>query len=146
MKRIISITSIAISVFVLLMFAILPHHHHEGAACIMMEFCEWDNTVNDEHTHHSEVPNEGHNESCIFESKYIVSNFNNEIKCKASSCKDYNHNHIQLFSVYFLAEDLLNFDTGNFCLSTEYGESISFYKLAEANQFHGLRAPPAILS
>lgn len=146
MKRKISILSIAVSVLVLLVFAILPHHHHEEMACLIMEFCEQDDAVNDEHTHHNEAPEEGHNGSCISESEYIVSNFNDETKCKVSSCKGYNHNHILFFPVYFLVADLLNFDIGKSCPKTEYGEYISFYKSAEATQFHGLRAPPAILS
>jgi hypothetical protein len=146
MKRKISILSIAVSVLVLLVFAILPHHHHEEMACLIMEFCEQDDAVNDEHTHHNEAPEEGHNGSCISESEYIVSNFNDETKCKVSSCKDYNHNHILFFPVYFLVADLLNFDIGKSCPKTEYGEYISFYKSAEATQFHGLRAPPAILT
>ncbi len=146
MKRKISILSVAISVLVLLVFAILPHHHHEDWACVIMELCEQDNPVNDEHTHHNEASEEGHNGSCISESEYIVNNFNDETKCKVFSCKDDNHSHILFFPIYFLVADSLNFDIGKSCPKTEYGEYISFYKSAEATQFHSLRAPPAILS
>ena len=146
MKQKISISFIAVSVIFLLALIILPHHHHEGLACIVMEVCEQDNKVNDEHTHHSDTPDEEHNETCIAETEYIVPLFKGESKCKISSCKNYNHNHIYLFPVYFLVADLLNFDTGNFFFKTEYGEHISFYKSAEAVQFNGLRAPPFMLS
>jgi hypothetical protein len=144
-KRIISISLIAISTLVLLLFIILPHHH-EGGVCIIMEYCEQDNAINDEHTHHSGATNGRHSESCIAESDFILPYFNDEIKCKVFSCKGYNHNHIYLFSVYFLVADFFNFDIDDSFTGIGYGEYISFHKSAEANQFHGLRAPPITLS
>jgi hypothetical protein len=87
-KQKISISFIAVSVIFLLALIILPHHHHEGLACIVMEVCEQDNKVNDEHTHHSDTPDEEHNETCIAETEYIAPLFKGESKCKISSCKD----------------------------------------------------------
>ena len=146
MRRIISILFIAVSVIFLLAFVILPHHHHGGAICIIMEVCEQDNKVNDEHTHHSDMPNDEHNESCIVETEYVAPFSKNEIKCKILSCKNHHHNHLYLFPVYFLVADLLNFGTGNAFFQTAYGEHISLYESAEAVWVNGLRAPPFILS
>jgi hypothetical protein len=145
-KRKISILFIAASAIFLLLLMILPHHHHEGLACIVMEVCEQDNKVNDEHTYHNDMPGEEHTETCIAETEYIASSFKDEVIYRTSSCKDYNHNHIYLLPVYFLVADLLNFDTGNSFFKAEYGKHISFYKSAEAIQFNGLRAPPLMLS
>jgi hypothetical protein len=145
-KQKISISFIAVSVIFLLALRVLPHHHHSGQVCFVMETGEQDHTVNDEHTHHNGIPDEGHGKTCVAETEYIAPSFKDEIKCKISSCKNYDHNHIYLFPVFFLVADLLNFDTGNSFFKTAYGEHISFYKSAKAIQFNGLRAPPITLS
>jgi hypothetical protein len=146
MRRKISISFIAVSVIFLQALMVLPHHHHEGLACIVTEVCGQDNKINDEHTHHGDVPGEAHNGTCVAEAEYIVPSSKIETGCKILSCKNDNHNHIYLFPVYFLLADLLSSDTGNSFFKTAYGEHISFYKSAEATQFNGLRAPPFILS
>jgi len=144
-KRIISISFIALASFILLILAIVPHHHHEGLACIVMEMCEQDNQVNDEHTDHRELPdNSEHNQSCIGESQYIAPQTTNEIKCKVFSCQ--NHDFTHLFPILFLAADFLIYNAGISISDFKYGEYILFYKSAEANQFHGLRAPPFTIS
>lgn len=47
----------AVSVFAILVTLIVPHHHHNGVGCLVMEQCEADNTYNDEHTAHHEEHN-----------------------------------------------------------------------------------------
>ena len=144
-KRIISISFVALSSLVLLILAIVPHHHHEGLVCIVMEICEQDNQVNDEHTDHRELPNDSdHEQSCIAESKYTSPKTTNETKCKVSSCQ--NHDLTHLFPIFFLAADFLIYDSGESTSDFEYGEFISFYKSAVANQFQFLLAPPSIIS
>jgi hypothetical protein len=128
----------------MLALTILPHHHHDGRICIVMDVCEQDHAINDEHTHHNDIPDEEHPDTCIAETEYIAPPFKDEAKCKIFSCKNYNH--IYLFPIYFLVADLLNFDTGNSFFKIEYGEHISFDKSAEATRLNGLRAPPFMLS
>lgn len=142
MKRIISIICIAISTLVLLVFAILPHHHHGEETCIVMEYCEQDDAINDEHTCHNNETNEQHGGSCAVELKFTVPHFNDEAKCKISSCKEYNHNHIYFSPVYFLVADFFRVDIGDSATGTDCVERISFYESADAGQSHGLRAPP----
>lgn len=128
-----------------MILAIVPHHHHEGLVCVVMEICEQDNQVNDEHTEHSDLPSDSeHEKSCVGESEYTAPRAANEIKCKISSCQ--NHDFTHLFPIFFLAADILSFDTGTSTSDFKYGEYISFYKSSEASQFHGLRAPPFIIS
>lgn len=145
MKKAVSISLIALSTLVLMAIAIVPHHHHEGTACVVMEYCEQDNVVNDEHTHHGDVP-ENNSQSCIAEADYIAPSFNSGVKCKVSNCDNHTDNHIHafLFPVYFLVADFI--PSSEQLSSIEYGEFLSFYKSAEANQFNGLRAPPYSLS
>lgn len=110
-----------------------------------MEHCEEDNVFNDGRTHHHNT-HDGNNETCILESKYIVSSFNDDIKPKILYNKDYGHDHIYLFPVYYLVASCVNYSAGDSFFNTEYGEYITFYRSAEVTQFHGLRAPPFILS
>ncbi|MDR0394051.1 MAG: hypothetical protein LBH77_02720 [Tannerella sp.] len=145
MKQKVSISFIAVSVIFLLALMILPHHHHDGQACIVMEVCEQDRKVNDEHTHHTDIPDEGHAGTCIGETVFITPSFKTEAKYKTSFFKDDYLNPNYLFPVYFLVADLLNFEAGN-SLFKPYGEPVSFYKSVEVAQCNGLRAPPFMLS
>ena len=121
---------------------IIPHHHHEGMFCTIMERCEDDGNINDEHTHHHENHEVPDDHSCLANAKYIAVRNNNEIKCAVSSCDNFTHDHISLV-VYFF-RDLFSSDTEFSKIKPEYGEYISYYKSAEASRIHGLRAPPSI--
>ncbi|KAF5066375.1 hypothetical protein DSECCO2_264460 [anaerobic digester metagenome] len=145
MKKAVSISFIALSTLVLMLVAIVPHHHHEGTACIVTEYCEQDDAINDEHTHHGNIP-KGDDQSCVAEVDYIASSFNNGIKYKVAKSESHDDNSYSfLFSVYFLVSDFI-LNPEYLSSKSDYGEFISFYKSAEANQFNGLRAPPYLLS
>jgi hypothetical protein len=140
-KQKISISLIAVPVIFLLTLMILPHHHHNGQACLGMEVCAPDRQVNDEHTHHTDTPDEGHGGTCIAETVFTAPSSN-----KTSFLKtDYLHPNCS-FPVYFLVADVLNFETGNSFFKPAYGEHISFYKSAAVAQCNGLRAPPFMSS
>lgn len=141
MKRKISILSIAVSVFVLLTLAILPHHHHGGLACPVMEFCKQDNAYNDVHTHHHIPVGQDGDSSCIIENGFIVTPSGVQMKNRDFSCKTDKHNYI-----YVLVGYLFDFWTDDFLSDVGPGEYISFYKSAETYRFQGLRAPPVIFS
>ena len=53
MKKSTYITFTALAVFMLLIMPYIPHHHHEGALCTIVEHCEEDDIDNDEHTSHN---------------------------------------------------------------------------------------------
>ena len=147
MKRKISILFISVATFILLVLMTIPHHHHEnGVACIVIEVCEHDNEINDEHTHHNDVPDKGNSSNCLIEAEFTIPHPNDDIKYKISYRKDNIHNNFQLFSAYFLVAGFINCDTEYLLPKNEYGEHFSFYKSAEANQYHGLRAPPSIFT
>jgi hypothetical protein len=143
LKRKVSISFITTAVVMLLFLAVVPHHHHERVACIVMERCEQDHAINDEHTSHHADGNMQH-ELCFTETGYIVPQVNNEIKCKVSFCG--HHNHIHLFPVLYLFADFLIYNAAYSSPKPDHGEYVSFYKSAEPSQFHGVRAPPYLLS
>ncbi|MDR0750649.1 MAG: hypothetical protein LBF62_13915 [Tannerellaceae bacterium] len=130
MKEKLSIVSIAIASFILLAFAVVSHHHHEGLPCIVTE--------------HSGLPG-GEEGTCIVESEYTAPRATGEIKCRIVSFRDYDSGH--LFPAFFLAADSQPFamqipPSGNTC-----GKHILLLcKSSEANRFHGLRAPPSVIS
>ena len=132
MRRIISILFIALSVFVLLILAVIPHHHHEGAVCFAMELNrqDGDGAADDPHTPHDDTPDGDHGESCIAESVFTAANPNCEIKAVAASRQ-------HLLRLTNLPTD----DT-----DVEYGEYLLFYTSAPAPRVHGLRAPPPAIS
>lgn len=140
MKKYISISFVALSSLVLILLALVPHHHHQGLVCVVMEICEQDNQVNDQHTSHGELPDDNaHEQMCIADSEYTAPKAD-EKKCNLPSCHNHDFNHF--FPIFFLAADILAFDTGTSLSDYKFGEYILTYKSAEANQFHGLRAPP----
>ena len=129
---------------ILLILMTVPHHHHDdGTACIIIEVCEHDNAINDEHTHHGEASDKGHNSKCPVEAEFVIPHpYDDENKYKISSNKEYNSH---LFSAYFLVSSFIDFDSEYRFLKIEYEEHFFLYKSAEANQYNGLRAPPVIL-
>ncbi len=94
--------------------ASVPHHHHEGTACMVMK-----------HAHEDNVPKSNEGQSCIAEADYF--NFNT-------------HTHEFLFPLYYYVADIISRPSQSTFI--EYGEYLYFYKSAETNQFNGLRAPP----
>ena len=143
MKRYIIISILSISTIILLGLRIIPHHHHAGIACIIMELCENDDRYNDEHTHHEELPEQtNHDNSCITEIDVIIPSSDNEILIKILLGKnDLNHNLL-----FFLPTVLLSqiSDTEN--SDTDYGEFIINYQSVKVNRYNGLRAPPYLLA
>ena len=101
MKKIISIAFIALSSLLLLIMTVVPHHHHKGLACMIIEICDEDNNVNDEHTSHSTIPFESQQgETCVADAEYTAPQSNKENQCKVASCAD---NHIiHLFPLYYV--------------------------------------------
>ena len=182
MKRAISISLVALSTFVLLIHAVVPHHHHGGYVCFIMEECEGDNHINcyhsENHGLHADCEHNGHhglpadcdhaehhglptgckhgahhdgapvgcehNQSCIADAEYIDPQNSSEVKRKSYSSQ--NHDLVQLFPILFLTSDFLTFDTGVLLSDFKLNEYLLFYKSAEASQFHGLRAPPSLIS
>ncbi|MCL3850969.1 MULTISPECIES: DUF6769 family protein [Bacteroidales] len=143
MKNKCSISAIVLSTILFLVFAVIPHHHHGGKACIVIELCELDNAINDEHTHHSDTDSEqNHDETCIAKSKFIIPTSVDETKLKVSD----NQNDTVLFPIFFLVGNLFNYSLDSSFIESDYGEYILSYKSAAANQFHGLRAPPFTFS
>jgi hypothetical protein len=126
MRRKISISVIAFSIFVLLIHAVVPHHHHGQMPCFDVELCEEGN-----------APDDGNSETCVLESEYIASPL---LKSRVS------YNHIFPFPLYYLAVSCVNYDAGDVFFTTEYGEYPLFYQSAESVRVRGLRAPPSILS
>lgn len=140
MKRKISILVVAVSVLIILVSAIMPHHHHRDLACIVMEFCQQDSAVNDVHTNHHADDGTEHGRACVAETDYYA--FNTACRVKYNC-----DNHIHFFPFLYLNfADILTHHAENTFAKSEYGKYISFYTFGEAAQFHGLRAPPAILS
>lgn len=124
-----------------LILAVVPHHHR-GIACIVIELCEQDYAVNDEHTQHSDTDGEeAHDENCIAESKFTIPSSVDETKYKPST----DHNSTSLFPL-FLAVDLFNYRLESSFIESGYGKYILNCISAETSQSYGLRAPPSIHS
>lgn len=137
LKRKYSISGIAVSIVLFLILAVVPHHHHRGIACIVIELCEQDNEINDEHTHHSDTSSEkSHDENCIAESKFTIPLSIDETKYKPSV----GYNNTFLFPILFLLGNLYN--PYLISIKSDYGEYILNYKATEVSRSYGLRAPP----
>jgi len=142
LKRKFSISFIALSTLMLLLVAFVPHHHHEGIACVVVERCEQDDAVNDKHTQHNDAA-DNHGQACIAEAEYTTIQSSNEPRCKVSY---YNPDHVHLYPILFLVTDFVLYNADKLSVKVEYGEYISFSISAGTNRFHGLRAPPAFIS
>lgn len=137
MKQMFSISAVVLSAFLLLTLSALPHHHHRGQVHIAMESCEHEEES-------QQLPESKHGTCCVAEHEFVLPRSGEEQKCKASPGKA--HHHIGLFPIYFIVNDFLYCFTPEIIPKAGFKIPISFYTSAETNRFHGLRAPPLILS
>ena len=138
LKRKFYISFIALVELTMLALTVVPHHHHEGIACVIMNHCEESIPVDDEDSDHAE--HDMNHDACVIEAAYIVPRINDEIKCKVSSCD--NSDHIHFFPVLYLVADFLPHFWEPVNLSPEFREHIPLYISLKASRQHGLRAPP----
>jgi hypothetical protein len=144
MKKNVSISFIALATAITLMTGVIPHHHHKGVACMIMEHCEKDHAANDAHTNPHADKGMQHEHLCIAEFDYIPDT-HRRIKSKVSSCDHCDDpGHIHIFPVSYLVVDALPYLSEVVSPKLEYGEYLLFYTSADARQSHGLRAPPFI--
>lgn len=123
--------------------AILPHHHHKGVLCCVIEFCYIDNNNQKNHEDVDHNNDSHHDETCLSESKYIVTKFDNKItKYKASSINDYNYGSIFLFPLYSLIIDILNLSINLFESTIQFTELSFPINSVFHKQSLTLRAPP----
>ncbi len=141
MKRYLIISILSIATFLVLVLKVIPHHHHAGLACIILELCEDDDTYNDEHTHHEKTPEQNsHDNSCITELDLIIPVADHEIIYKILSGKD----NFTLADLFILP--VASFLTEVTTTETGGGENISHYKSVQLTRHNGLRAPPYLLA
>ncbi|MDR1221520.1 MAG: hypothetical protein LBL07_01395 [Tannerella sp.] len=144
MKKKFSISFIILAAVVMLMSGMIPHHHHNGVACTVMERCEKDNSVNDEHTGHHADEGMQHGPSCVVESDCLPAI---DGRAKISSCDECgNPGHVHFFPILYLVSDFLSYPAETVSPEPGYGEYLLFYTSAEASLSCGLRAPPFTLS
>lgn len=134
------------STIVLLTINLVPHHHHEAIPCFLMELCEQDCSCNEvstyEHTDDGHE-NERKDDTCIVETKYIVSSNNNEVKPRVLNVKDIFHSNVPFFPICFFVSNFFNLTLEGVSFKIKYGEYFVFYKSITTSQWHGLRAPPS---
>lgn len=132
-----------LSVLVLLIAPYIPHHHHEGVACVVVERCEQDNAYNDEHTGHQESPNQSSEKSyCVEDATYLTAKSDRNSVISSSEA----FNPALLFSILLSQFNaVFNSDTD---VKTQlmYGEYIITYSSAEIASSNGLRAPPSMIA
>ena len=131
MKKSTYITFTALAVFMLLIMPYIPHHHHEGALCTIVEHCEEDDIDNDEHTSHN-----GDNTLCIEDEGFLISK------------SDIYHNNLtsKFFPVLISTINSLVNGEIEFATDSDFGYEISIsYQSADVNRSNALRAPPYLL-
>ena len=132
MRRLTNIIVWTIGVVAMLVAPTIPHHHHGEVVCAIMERCEMDDAVNDEHTeHHGQENGEGCT-SCDKNSQWFDVKQNNQ-----------RHIHdintlplLTLFSYEWHIEDI-----GKDAPRKHVRPAIS-YSSASYGRSWGLRAPP----
>jgi len=140
MKRILSILFTIIPVMSMIGITVIPHHHHDGMACVITQHCDVQDYGHECGNHHHGDPDS--KTKCIGESEF-TSKISREETCTLLS----GHNHkteccpaiLQyLFSVSF-GKDLPEVSSG-------YGEPPLNYRSVDLIRSSGLRGPPSFLS
>lgn len=124
----------------MLIAPIIPHHHHDGVACVVMERCAQDNAYNDEHTGHQESSNGLEKAAlCVENAQYLAAK--SELGGKASS-NDGLYPPSLLYSALTPPFDAVPNITIDVSIQLAYGELIFTYQSADAARSNSLRAPP----
>ena len=139
LKRNISILFIAAAYMMLMAEYSIPHHHHGGMFCMVMERCEEDGNINDEHTGHHEGHHERDN-SCVAETDYIIPKSYCHAGCNSVCCNEFDGGY-SFVSPYIVADDLVLY-TDFFNINPDYGEHVFCTKGLCICQACGMRAPP----
>lgn len=142
MSRKHNIAFVVVSVLVLLIAPFIPHHHHEGVACVVMERCEDDDTYNDEHTDHNESSEDSHsNTSCVEDAQFLASKSGQSYKASVE-----NFNPALLVSFIISQYNSLLPTDVDVRGALMYGDYIITYKSAEIITSNGLRGPPSCIA
>ncbi|SFL27713.1 hypothetical protein SAMN05216357_11717 [Porphyromonadaceae bacterium KH3CP3RA] len=146
LKKKIAISSVVLAILIVLVSGTIPHHHHDnGAICFHVTHGENDNSTDNEHTGKNSHSCH-HDVTCIAKTNYYFSP-ENKVKIKTPSCDNCDDpGHTHLFPLLYLVSDFLIHPAYNTYTKPKQGEYILFYTSAEVSQFHGLRAPPFVLS
>lgn len=134
MKRTANIAILSLSVLIILIMPLVPHHHHGGVECMVMERCVSDNTYNDEHTAHHNGGSKD-NSACV----------RNIHSLKAQSGNYWDYGTVRLFLLPNLVcyEPLACFRLRKECLCDGYS---IFYKSPAGRGTDSPRPPPCLYS
>jgi hypothetical protein len=151
LKKKIAISSIVVAILIVLVAGAIPHHHHDnGAICFhVIHYAEnhddYDATNDGQHSTQSGHSCQ-HDPNCVAETTFYT-NPDGKIKIKTPSFDNGdNPVHNQFFPLLYLVPDFLINPAYNTYTKPKQGEYLLFYTSAEVSRFHGLRAPPFILS
>ena len=63
-KKKLYLFSLLVATMSVLLSTVMMHHHHMGRICMVVERCQQDGNLNDEHTEHHDQESEGDRENC----------------------------------------------------------------------------------
>lgn len=135
MKRTANIAILLLSVSLILILPLVPHHHHKTVECVAMERCIVDDTYNDSHTAHRADSGSDDNSLCV---KNIKS-----LQAKSEIHKDYNVIHLLPLFISTASEMLVDMQRQAEPLYDGYQIS---YRSPLVQGVLSLRAPPSLLS
>jgi hypothetical protein len=142
LKNHISISFVALAVVWLLLGMLVPHHHHNGEVCMVVEQCHEDGAFNDKHTHHGqEHEDNGDDNCCIAKSNYVSPNISKLLKIKNPTTDNGFHPDLPAMLLLFIGISVPESVTDK---RTDYGEYIPIHLSDGAICAAGLRAPPAL--
>ncbi len=129
LKKKANITLLIVSVLVLLIAPFIPHHHHEGMACVVIDCCEQDNFYSEEHTEHS---TEEENSFCTEHAEFLTA--------KSNSIVDFKNVYLFSLLVPTLGEIFFREINNSYC-----NDDFVWSKYIGLNSSNSLRAPPNYL-
>ena len=138
----------AVSIIILLILPLIPHHHHGSMECVIVELCtEIDHTDIDnkeengsDHNHHNLPMDPDDMNSCIKKNQYLYSKYN---KIKSGITDDGSVDLSLLFTFIFYSVNSVYPEEES---QYPWDETPSFYRSVTLYGADSLRAPPAYLS
>lgn len=118
--------------------AIVPHHHHDDAVCVVMEKYQSDGHFNDRHTQHEPSGEEGKHD-CVTEAHFVTPNTAKSLKVKNCVQDDLQHVGLPVFALIYYCFELTDAPVGTISTNDSYHPA---HLSDGASCPSGLRAPP----
>lgn len=144
MKKYLSISLTSVATLIILLSAVIPHHHHGERVCIIMDLCDVLDGFDSAHENHGGNDDIEDDKTCVFEKEYLTSSPHDDLVFKIGANDD--QPSLSHFLLFYINENRLKKYISRFGSQVNYEEYIDPHGFSFLEFCKGLRSPPLSIS